>query len=167
MEFRQHQENTFKEVTCAILSVSEILTPETDLGGREILQMLRNGSHSTPFYKIIKDSPQEIERSLQELSKFEKLQVIILTGGTGLSRRDLTFETIERLLEKKISGFGELFRFLSFLEIGPAGMISRATAGVYQGKLIFSLPGSVSAIRLAMEKLILPEMGHMVWDILA
>jgi molybdenum cofactor biosynthesis protein B len=88
---------------------------------------------------------------------------VILTGGTGLSRRDSTFEAVDRLLEKRIDGFGELFRWLSFQEIGAAAMLSRATAGVYRGKVVFSLPGSESAVRLALEKLILPELGHAVW----
>jgi molybdenum cofactor biosynthesis protein B len=90
-------------------------------------------------------------------------QAILLTGGTGLSRRDSTFEAVDRLLEKRIDGFGELFRWLSFQEIGPAAMLSRATAGLYRGKMVFSLPGSEGAVRLAMERLILPELGHAVW----
>jgi molybdenum cofactor biosynthesis protein B len=164
MEYQEHREKSFKEVTCAIITVDSHVTPETDRGGKEIKGSLEDAAHSAPLYRIVKDTPEEIERALKEIALYEKIQVIILTGGTGFSRRDVTFETIEALLEKRICGFGELFRHLSYQEIGPAAMMSRATAGIYQGKLVFSLPGSVSAVRLAMEKLILPELGHMVWD---
>ena len=164
MEYSEHHEKTFKELSCGVITVNGLLTPETDLGGKEIKSQLENASHSTMLYRIVGDSPLEIEKAIGEMSLFEKLHVIILTGGTGLSRRDMTFETVEALLEKKISGFGELFRQISYQEIGPAAMMSRATAGIFHGKLLFSLPGSVSAVRLAMTRLILPELGHMVWD---
>jgi molybdenum cofactor biosynthesis protein B len=164
MEYQEHREKTFKEVACAIITVNSLVTPETDRGGKQIKTSLQDAAHSILLYRIVKDTPQEIEKTLKEIALYEKIQVIILTGGTGLSRRDVTFETIEGLLEKSINGFGELFRYMSYQEIGPAAMMSRATAGIYQGKLVFSLPGSVSAVRLAMEKLILPELGHMVWD---
>jgi molybdenum cofactor biosynthesis protein B len=100
---------------------------------------------------------------IERVAGDRETQAILLTGGTGLSRRDSTFEAVDRLLEKRIDGFGELFRWLSFQEIGPAAMLSRATAGLYRGKMVFSLPGSEGAVRLAMERLILPELGHAVW----
>jgi molybdenum cofactor biosynthesis protein B len=164
MAYQEHHEKAFKEVRCAGMSVSDTATPETDSGGKMIQKCLQDASHSLLLYRIVRSVPLEIQKTLEEFAMYEKIQTVILTGGTGLSMRDVTFETIESLLEKRISGFGELFRYLSYQEIGPAAMMSRATAGIYQGKLIFSLPGSDSAIRLAMEKLILPELGHMVWD---
>jgi molybdenum cofactor biosynthesis protein B len=165
VEYQEHREKSFKEVACSIITVNSLATPETDRGGKEIKNSLEGAAHSVLLYRIVKDTEEEIEKAVKEIALYEKIQVIILTGGTGLSRRDVTFETIEALLEKKISGFGELFRSMSYQEIGPVAMMSRATAGIYQGKLVFSLPGSASAVRLAMEKLILPELGHMVWDL--
>jgi molybdenum cofactor biosynthesis protein B len=164
MGYQEHKEMGFKEVNCAVMIVGDSLTPEQSSGGKLIMKYLQEASHSVLLYRTVKDTPHEIRGMLEEIAKFEKVQVVILTGGTGLSRRDVTCETIESLLEKQIAGFGELFRYLSYMEIGPASMISRATAGIYEGKLVFSLPGSDSAIRLALEKLILPELGHMVWD---
>ncbi|MHB8481219.1 MAG: MogA/MoaB family molybdenum cofactor biosynthesis protein [Nitrospiria bacterium] len=165
MGYQEHKERAFKEVKCAVMAVSDSRTPETDTGGKLIIKCLQDQHHSVLLYRIVKDVPQEIRMTLEEFVMYEKIQTVILTGGTGLSRRDVTNETIESLLEKQIHGFGELFRYLSYREIGPAAMMSRATAGVYKGKLIFSLPGSEAAVKLAMEKLILPELGHMVWDI--
>ncbi|MBI1820381.1 MAG: molybdenum cofactor biosynthesis protein MoaB [Nitrospirae bacterium] len=165
MGYQEHREKAFKEVRCAVMAVSDSRTPETDTGGKLIIKCLQDQSHSVLLYRIVKDVPQEIQMTLEEIVMYEKIQAVILTGGTGLSRRDVTYETIENLMEKQITGFGELFRYLSYQEIGPAAMMSRATAGIYQGKLVFSLPGSEAAVRLAMEKLILPELGHMVWDV--
>ena len=164
MGYQEHKEKAFKEVRCAVMTVSDSRTPETDTGGKLIIKCLQSASHSVLLHRIVKDVPQEIRKTLEEFALYEKIQTVIITGGTGLSKRDVTYETIESLLEKQISGFGELFRYLSYQEIGPAAMMSRATAGIYQGKLVFSLPGSEAAVRLAMEKLILPELGHMVWD---
>ena len=164
MGYLEHKEKAFKEVRCAVITVSDSRTPETDTGGKLILKSLQDSSHTVLLYRIVKDISQEIQMALEEVAKFEKIQAVILTGGTGLSRRDVTYETIQSLCEKEISGFGELFRYLSYGEIGAAAMISRATAGIYQGRLVFCLPGSEEAVRLGMVKLILPELGHMVWD---
>lgn len=164
MEYREHREKSFKGLSCSIITVNSLATPETDKGGKEIKNSLEEAAHSVLLYRIVKETAEEIEKAIKEIALYEKIQVIILTGGTGLSRRDVAFETLEVLLDKRISGFGELFRHLCYKEIGPAAMMSRASAGIYHGKLIFSLPGSVSAVRLAMEKLILPELGFMAWD---
>ena len=102
---------------------------------------------------------------LDELVALPELQLLLYNGGTGIARRDTTFDVISRLLEKPMPGFGELFRMLSYDEVGAAAMLSRATAGVYRGKLVFSLPGSNNAVRTAVEKLILPEIEHLAWEI--
>ena len=164
MGHREHKEKALKTANCAVMTVSDSRTPETDAGGQLIIKYLRDQFHPVVSYQTVKDDPQEIRRALEALGVDEKIQLVILTGGTGLSRRDVTYETIEGLLDKQIMGFGELFRYLSYLEIGPAAMMSRATAGVYKGKVVISIPGSEDAVRLAMEKLILPELGHLVWD---
>jgi molybdenum cofactor biosynthesis protein B len=114
------------------------------------------------FYSILKDDADAVRKKIYELLRQEELQVIITSGGTGVSHRDITVETISPILEKKLAGFGELFRFLSYQEIGTASMMSRAIAGVVRGKVILCLPGSLGAANLAMDKIILPEIGHMV-----
>ena len=164
MDYQEHKEKAFKEVRCAVMTGSDSRTAETDTGGKLIVKSLQDASHSVLLHRIVKDDSGEIRKTLEEFGRFEKIQAIIITGGTGLSKRDVTYETITGMLEKEMNGFGELFRYLSYQEIGPASMMSRATAGIYQGKLLFSLPGSEPAVRIAMEKLILPELGHMVWD---
>ena len=165
MGYREHKEKALEAVNCAVITISDSRIPETDEGGQLITKSLRDQNHAVLLYQIVKDNTQEIRRVLEGLDGDEKIKAVILTGGTGLSKRDVTYETIEGMLEKRLVGFGELFRFLSYQEIGPAAVMSRATAGVYKGKVIFSLPGSKGAVRLAMEKIILPELGHMVWDI--
>jgi molybdenum cofactor biosynthesis protein B len=164
MGYREHKEKALKTVNCAVLTVSDSRTPETDTGGQLILKCLQQQLHSVLSCQIVKDDSQEIQKWLETLGADEKIQAIILTGGTGLSKRDVTYETLQALLEKQIMGFGELFRYLSYQEAGPAAMMSRDTAGIYKGKVIISLPGSEAAVSLALEKLILPELGHMVWD---
>lgn len=163
MGHREHQEESPKEVNCSVLTVSDTRTPETDTSGRLIKELLEENQHEIIHYQVVKDEPNEIRGILQALPA--PIQVVILSGGTGLSKRDSTYEAIVELFEKRIDGFGELFRALSYDEIGSAAMLSRATAGVYQGKIIFSLPGSSNAVRLAMEKLILPELGHLVREL--
>ncbi|MGB0911927.1 MAG: MogA/MoaB family molybdenum cofactor biosynthesis protein, partial [Nitrospirales bacterium] len=106
----------------------------------------------------------EIQRLLKEAAGNDAIEVVIINGGTGVSRRDATFEAVDGLIEKRLDGFGEIFRYLSYKEIGSPAMLSRATAGLYQGKVVFSVPGSKGAVQLAMEELILPEMGHIVGE---
>ncbi|MEA5580571.1 molybdenum cofactor biosynthesis protein B [Nodularia harveyana UHCC-0300] len=151
-----------KTVTCAVITVSDTRDPETDKSGQLIQQLLVAADHVVGVYKIIKDQPAEIQEQIKYLSKNTNIDVLIFNGGTGIAPRDTTYDAIEKLLEKTLPGFGELFRFLSYQEIGSRAIASRAVAGVYQNKLIFSLPGSSNAVRLGMEKLILPEMIHLV-----
>lgn len=149
-------------VTCAVVTVSDTRSQSTDKSGQLIQQLLRDANHTVGVYTIIKDEPNQIQEQLELLGKNSNLDAVIFTGGTGIAPRDTTYDAIEKLLEKTLPGFGELFRFLSYQEIGSRAIASRAVAGVYQSKLIFSLPGSSNAVQLAMEKLILPELSHLV-----
>ncbi|WP_414561888.1 MogA/MoaB family molybdenum cofactor biosynthesis protein [Anabaena sp. CCY 9613] len=157
-----HPDSPGITVTCAVVTVSDTRIPETDKSGQIIKQLLVGAKHVVLAYAIIKDEPTQIQQQIQRLSESANLDVVIFNGGTGIAPRDTTYDAIEKLLEKILPGFGELFRFLSYQEIGSRAIASRAVAGVYQNKLIFSLPGSSNAVRLGMEKLILPEMVHLV-----
>ncbi len=160
-----HPDTSNMRVTCAIITVSDTRTPETDKSGQLIQELLRNANHDIEAYTIVKDEPAQIQEQIKLLSQRHKLDVLLINGGTGIAPRDTTYDAIEKLLEKTLPGFGEIFRFLSYQEIGSRAIASRAVAGTYQQKLIFSLPGSSNAVRLAMEKLILPELVHLVKQI--
>ncbi|MBD2563638.1 MULTISPECIES: MogA/MoaB family molybdenum cofactor biosynthesis protein [Nostoc] len=157
-----HPDSSKITVTCAVVTVSDTRTLETDKSGQLIKQLLLAANHAIGAYTIIKDEPTQIQGQIENLGKSPNLDAVIFSGGTGIAPRDTTYDAIEKLLEKTLPGFGELFRFLSYQEIGSRAIASRAVAGVYQNKLIFSLPGSSNAVRLAMEKLILPELTHLV-----
>ncbi|NES70429.1 MAG: molybdenum cofactor biosynthesis protein MoaB [Okeania sp. SIO2D1] len=148
-------------LSCAVITVSDTRTPETDKSGQLLQELLKNAGHSITEYIIIKDEKLEVVKQLQYLCQIECIDAVILNGGTGIAPRDTTYDAIENLLEKTLPGFGELFRWLSYQEIGSRAIASRAVAGTYQGKLVFSLPGSSNAVRLGMEKLILPELVHL------
>lgn len=150
------------QVNCAVITVSDTRTPETDKSGQLIQQLLTEARHSIQFYQILKDEPAEITATLKGLCQKSELDALIFNGGTGIAPRDTTYDAIEQLLEKILPGFGEIFRSLSYAEIGSRAIASRAVAGVCQGKLVFSVPGSSKAVKLAMEKLILPELSHLV-----
>ncbi|MDM9581155.1 molybdenum cofactor biosynthesis protein B [Nostoc sp. GT001] len=159
---RPHPDSPGVLVTCAVVTVSDTRTLETDKSGQLIQQLLLGANHAVGAYTIIKDEATQIQGQIENLGKSSNLDAVIINGGTGIAPRDTTYDAIEKLLEKTLPGFGELFRFLSYQEIGSRAIASRAVAGVYQDKLIFSLPGSSNAVRLAMEKLILPELTHLV-----
>lgn len=126
------------------------------------MHMLRDAGHSVLSYLIVKDEPSKIKAAIKKAVANKKVQAIIINGGTGIAKRDSTFEAIEDLLEKRLDGFGEVFRALTYQEIGSPAIMTRATAGTYKGRIIFSTPGSENAVKLAMEKLILPELGHIL-----
>ncbi|MBD2208568.1 molybdenum cofactor biosynthesis protein MoaB [Nostoc linckia FACHB-104] len=149
-------------LNCAVVTVSDTRSPETDKSGQLIQELLLAANHAIAAYKIIKDEPTQIQQQIEQLGQAANLDVVIFNGGTGIAPRDTTYDAIEKLLEKTLPGFGELFRFLSYQEIGSRAIASRTVAGVYQNKLIFSLPGSSNAVRLGMEKLIVPELVHLV-----
>ncbi|MGE5360403.1 MAG: MogA/MoaB family molybdenum cofactor biosynthesis protein [Bacteroidales bacterium] len=149
-------------VSVYILTVSDTRTEETDTSGRAIAEALEAGGHQVWARAIVRDEPADVRAKVAAQLENPGVQAIITTGGTGISARDSSFEAIDALLEKRLDGFGELFRMLSYQEIGAAAMLSRASAGLAKRKIVISLPGSEHAVRLAMEKLILPELGHLV-----
>jgi molybdopterin adenylyltransferase len=152
-------------VTVAIVTVSDTRTPETDENRKYITGRMAELGHNVAAYRLIKDEPDQVAAALDELTKMAGVQIVLFNGGTGISQRDTTFDVISRMLEKTLPGFGELFRMLSWQEVGPAAMLSRATAGVYHGTLVASMPGSPNAVQTALEKLILPEINHLAWEI--
>ncbi|MCJ7769419.1 MAG: MogA/MoaB family molybdenum cofactor biosynthesis protein, partial [Dehalococcoidales bacterium] len=148
--------------SCSVIVVSDSRTEQNDESGKYIMQILKKHSHEVLSYALLKNDADAILNRVNELLDEEKLQVIITSGGTGISCRDVTVETISPILGKNIDGFGELFRFLTYQQIHTGSIMSRATAGVTRDKVIICLPGSLGAVSLAMEKIILPEIGHMV-----
>jgi molybdenum cofactor biosynthesis protein B len=162
MSHVEHKTHAPASVACYVLTVSDSRTPDTDTGGRAIRELLESAGHAVTGHAIVRDEPAQVRTTVCEQLRDARTQVIITTGGTGITSRDDTFEAIDGLLEKRLDGFGELFRMLSFQEIGPSAMMSRATAGTASRKAIFVLPGSPHAVRLAMTRLILPELGHVV-----
>jgi len=151
-------------VAIAIVTVSDTRTPETDVSGKLIRDLAEGAGHAVVDYRIVKDEPDQVAQALDDFAA-GTAQLIIFHGGTGISRRDRTYDVISRSLEKTLPGFGEIFRMLSYHEIGAAAMLSRATAGVYRQKVVVSVPGSPNAVQLAMEKLILPEIQHLAWEL--
>jgi molybdenum cofactor biosynthesis protein B len=160
-----HDNEQWKQINCATFTISDSRTPSTDKSGKLIQELLIQFNHQIVDYQIIKDEPKEIELLLQKIAQSKSIDVIIFNGGTGISPRDNTYDILASMLEKTLFGFGEIFRFLSYQEIGSRAIASRAIAGIYQRKLVFSLPGSTRAVSLGMEKLILPELIHLVTQI--
>lgn len=162
-DHKQQSEQASASIPCGIITISDTRTFETDASGKMIRDRLLQAGHHVVRYEITKDDPVQITTMVQTYES-NRCQVIITSGGTGIAQRDSTFEAIDRLLQKRLPGFGELFRMLSYNDIGPGAMLSRATAGTYEQALVFCLPGSTGAVRLGMEKLILPELVHLVWE---
>jgi molybdenum cofactor biosynthesis protein B len=152
-------------VTIAIVTVSDTRTPETDANRHYIERRMTELGHLVAAYRLIKDEPDQVAAALNELAALPSVRLILFNGGTGISPRDTTYDVISRLLEKTLPGFGELFRMLSYQAVGAAAMLSRATAGVYRGTLVFSMPGSPNAVEVALEQLILPEINHLAWEV--
>ena len=166
MSHEKHQKASRSEcVRCAVITVSDTRTKEDDRSGQLMQGRLRKAGHEVARYEIVPDEPAEIGELLDELASAGKVDAAILSGGTGISARDGTYEAVAGMLDKELPGFGELFRMLSYEEVGAAAMLSRATAGVYRDTLIFSTPGSVGAARLAMDALIIPELQHLAWEV--
>ena len=165
MSQQEHKARGPASVGCFVLTVSDTRTPETDTSGRAIRELLATAGHSVAGHAIVRDEPAQVCEQVLEQCRTTATQVIITTGGTGITSRDGTYEAVNGLLDKRLDGFGELFRALSFQEIGSAAMMSRATAGTVSGKVIFVLPGSENAVRLAMTRLIIPELTHVVQQV--
>jgi molybdenum cofactor biosynthesis protein B len=155
-----HHERDAGAVGCAVITVSDTRTLANDTSGQRVQELLRGQGHRIEHYQILKDEPEAIIAAIHTAPA--TAEVIIVNGGTGLARRDTTYEAVRQLLDKEITGFGELFRMLSYEQIGAAAMLSRATAGVAGHRIVFSLPGSTAAVELAMTKLVLPQLGHLV-----
>ena len=181
MGFQDHKEKAgHRSVACAIITCSDTRSHEDDESGLIIRTLLESHGHTHPFYQITRDDPASIRTLLQQLSARSDIQAIILNGGTGVSRRDNTFDAVSASLTKTLPGFGEIFRMLSFQAIGPSAFLSRATSGIILTRppppppaapspdtrhtVIFSIPGSPNAVELAMTQLILPELSHLVWE---
>jgi molybdopterin adenylyltransferase len=150
-------------IRCGLITISDTRTIENDTSGALMRSMLQEAGHTIGEYIVVKDEPRQIVEYVQAFNA-TGCKVMITSGGTGIARRDSTFEAIDSLLEKRLPGFGEIFRMLSYTEIGAAAMLSRATAGTYRNSLIFCLPGSTAAVRLALEKLVIPQLAHVVWE---
>ena len=165
MSVADHRRNAPASVTCFALTVSDSRTLQTETSGRVIAELLEAAGHRVTARDLVRDDPTEVTRVLREQISKGDARVILTTGGTGIAKRDSTYEAVTAMLDKRLDGFAELFRMLSFNEIGAAAMLSRATAGVASGCAIFMLPGSEAAVRLALEKLILPELGHVAYEL--
>ena len=162
MSHLAHRQAAPHTVCCSVLTISDTRTEETDTGGRAVVDLLSAGGHEVLGKTIVPDDPERVRRAVEARLADARVQAIVTTGGTGISSRDQTYEAISGLLEKRIDGFGELFRALSYAEVGTAAMLSRALAGTARRKIVISIPGSENAVRLAVTKLVLPELGHLV-----
>jgi len=162
---KEHKANAPASVGCFVLTISGSKTPETDTSGALIRELVSAAGHRVTGHAIVKDEPEQVAAVIRSGCAAPSVEAFILTGGTGITSRDSTYEAIEALLDKRLSGFGELFRMLSYEEVGAAAMLSRAQGGVVQGRVLFSLPGSPNACRLALEKLIIPELPHLLREV--
>jgi molybdenum cofactor biosynthesis protein B len=158
----EHKQRAPRAVRCFVVTVSDTRTEETDTSGRAISDLLERAGHHVAGRVIVKDEAALVRAVVERQLAASDVDAIITTGGTGIAARDTTFEAVDSLLDKRLPGFGELFRVLSYEQIGSAAIMSRATAGISGGRILIALPGSESAVRLAMEKLLLPELGHLV-----
>ena len=165
--FKDHEAEASKirSLGFAVITMSDTRTEDTDVSGAFIKTILQDAGQTVPFYRVLQDDREKIKEAVQDCLTDPHIAVIITDGGTGVASRDTTFDVVVSLLEKRLDGFGELFRMLSYQEIGPAAMLSLAVAGIAKGKVIFAIPGSTNAVRLAMEKLILPQAGHVYWEL--
>lgn len=160
----EHKSKAPKNVRVAVMTVSDTRTEEDDFSGKAIGEVLAKAGHKLVRRVIVKDDVSQIQKALREFIEDESVQAIVVNGGTGISARDVTLEAVVTFQEKALPGFGELFRTMSYQEIGSAAMMSRAAAFVTERKVVFCVPGSEKAVRLATEKLIAPELGHAVWE---
>jgi molybdenum cofactor biosynthesis protein B len=156
-----HHRHAATAVACAVVTVSDTRTPETDASGARIRTALEGAGHRVVSYAILPDEPARIRRHVEDALADPTVRAVIVNGGTGIAPRDTTYEALASLFEKRLEGFGELFRMLSWEQVGAAAMLSRAAAGVARGKILVSLPGSPDAVGLAMDRLLVPELGHM------
>lgn len=162
MGAEEHRKRAMQKVRCAVITVSDTRTKETDGSGKEIISILEAHGHEIAKYELVRDEPAQIADIMRQCIEAVDIQAMIFNGGTGITARDRTIETLSEFSERDLPGFGELFRMLSYDEIGAAAMLSRAMAFIAGKKAVFCLPGSTAAVRLATEKLIAPELGHLL-----
>lgn len=160
-----HPDREFRSLGCAVITASDTRTPQSDRSGHLIQELLQAQGHRIEAYGIVKDEPEQILEQVRNLCDRIAIEVLIFNGGTGIAPRDTTYDALASIIEKTLPGFGEIFRYLSYQEIGSRAIASRAVAGVYRQRIIFSLPGSSNAVKLAMNELILPELIHLVTQI--
>lgn len=161
---REHKAEAPQSLACAVITVSDTRTLETDTGGGLIVSLLETAGHHVVGREILPDEPQRMRPVLERLRDDASVEVVLMTGGTGISPRDQTFETVSGLLTRQLPGYGELFRMLSYEQIGAAAMLSRATGGLMESTVLLTMPGSRAAVQLAMESVILPELPHLVGE---
>ncbi len=161
----KHREASPEKIRVAVLTISDTRTPETDTGGNIIVDSMQTAGHEVVRRDIVEDDAPRIHDVLERLVVDAGVDAIITTGGTGISARDTTYEVVSRMIDKKLDGFGEIFRMLSYEEVGAAAILSRAVAGAVGSKFVACLPGSTNAVRLAMEKLLVPEISHVVFEL--
>lgn len=162
MAEQSHIDRSLKTVACFVITVSDTRDASTDRSGAAIKGMLEGGGHAVAGYEIVKDEPGDIRALLGRALAADGVDVVLLNGGTGIAPRDGTYEVVSDVIEKRIDGFGELFRSLSYQDIGAAAMLSRAVAGAVGSRIVVSMPGSRGAVETAMKSLLLPQLGHMV-----
>ena len=161
----EHKAIAPRSIGCWVLTVSDTKAPETDTSGQLIRKLLLDAGHRVVGSTIVRDEPKDVQSVIREACANDAVRAIIVTGGTGITSRDSTYEAIEALLDKRLPGFGELFRMLSYQEVGAAAMLSRAQLGVHARRIVVSLPGSPNACRLALEKLVIPELSHLIREV--
>ncbi|MTT31833.1 molybdenum cofactor biosynthesis protein [Terrilactibacillus sp. BCM23-1] len=166
MSVQEHKRQADQRIRCQVITISDTRTTETDKSGALIIDLIEKQGFSVSAYHIVKDEKEMIQQAIRWGCRDEQTQAILMNGGTGITKRDVTIEAVKAMIDKEIVGFGELFRMLSYTEdIGSAALMSRALAGTVQNKVIFAMPGSSGAVRLAMNKLILPELAHVIWEL--
>lgn len=158
----EHKANAPRQIRCAVITVSDTRTVETDTGGAEVVRFLTESGHVIVAREIVPDEPARMRPLLESYRDDDQIDVVLMTGGTGISSRDQTYETVTALMTKPLPGYGELFRMLSYQEIGAATMLSRATGGLMERTVLLTMPGSIAAVQLAMSRVILPELSHLV-----
>jgi molybdenum cofactor biosynthesis protein B len=164
MGVSDHKQHAPKSLRVYVITISDSRTEETDTSGRAAKELLSAAGHQIAGYRILKDEPAEVGALIRRIADEHAADAVITSGGTGISRRDSTYEAVAGLLDKRLDGFGELFRMLSYQEIGSAAMLSRAVAGLHGSLVVFATPGSTAAVKLALERLILPELGHLKFE---
>jgi molybdenum cofactor biosynthesis protein B len=164
MAVLDHKQHAPKQVRVFVLTVSDSRTEATDTSGRAARELIEAAGHVVAGYRVLKDEPAAVAALIRQIADQRGADVVVTSGGTGITARDSTYEAVTSLLDKRLDGFGELFRMLSWAEIGAAAMMSRAVGGLHRGVAVFATPGSTAAVKLALEKLIIPELGPLVFE---